>query len=866
MGTDVGLPPTFTRWFEARGWAPHAHQLAMLEAAQAGQSALLTAPTGGGKTLAGFLPSLVELAGQPDFEGLHTLYISPLKALVTDIRRNLETPLGEMGLAITAEARTGDTPANRRARQRERPPHILMTTPESLALLLSYEDSDAFFGNLRCVILDELHALATNKRGHLLSLGVARLQSLAPDHRRLGLSATVADPQYLLDWLHPDAGAVPKAGAGVAEDGHEGAAAAGAARVVHVRGRAGARPDIRILTPEDHIHMPWSGHMAVHAMEGVYRLIRDAGMSIVFVNTRAQAELCFAELWRLNEDGLAIAMHHGSLEREQRRKVEAAMAAGTLQSVVATSSLDLGIDWGSVDLVVQVGAPKGVSRLMQRIGRANHRFDEPSRAVLVPANRFEVLECQACMDGVWAEELDGDPARPGGLDVLAQHIIGMACAWPFQPDDLYAEVIRARPFRNLSRQDFDDTLGFVTDGGYALRAYERYQRLLTLRDGRRGIADGHHARRYRMNIGTIVEAPTLKVRLGNGFRRALGEVEEFFANGLRPGDTFIFAGRLLEFIKIDETSLICRAAHKSVRDPAVPAYGGGRMPLTANLADRVRVMLEDPSGWARLPDPVSEWLQLQAAKSRLPSADRLLVETFPRGERMYLVAYCFEGRNAHQTLGMLLTKRLERFGYAPLGFVASDYCIATWSLRVPETAEAVAELFDQDMLGDDLEAWMDESTLLKRTFRRCAVIGGLIDQNVMGPNRTRRQVTFNNDIIYDVLRRHEPGHVLLRATRQDAAGGLTDVSRLADMLVRFQDRIEHVHLPRVSPMAVPVMLDIGKEGVASASSAMDELLDISAAALIGEAIGDEKDGGSDAEGVDLGAMDLDAMARLLEGR
>ena len=870
--TTAQLPTVFKQWFARRGWAPHAHQLDMLEAAQAGYSALLTAPTGGGKTLAGFLPSLVELAEQPDFTGLHTLYISPLKALATDIRRNLETPLSEMALAITAEARTGDTPANRRARQRERPPHILMTTPESLALLLSYEDSDAFFGNLRCVILDELHALATNKRGHLLSLGLSRLQSLAPAHRRVGLSATVADPQYLLDWLHPDAGAAPD-GQGAApfvpDAGQSGGTTATTAedafaaptRVVHVRGRAGAKPDIRILTPEDQVHMPWSGHMAVHAMEGVYKLIREAGMSIVFVNTRAQAELCFAELWRLNEDGLAIAMHHGSLEREQRRRVEAAMAAGTLQSVVATSSLDLGIDWGDVDLVVQVGAPKGVSRLMQRIGRANHRFDEPSRAVLVPANRFEVLECQACIDGVMDEQLDGDPVRPGGLDVLAQHIIGMACAWPFQPDELYAEIIRARPFRDLSWLDFEDTLNFVTDGGYALRAYERYKRLLTLRDGRRGIADGQHARRYRMNIGTIVEAPTLKVRLGNGFGRALGEVEEFFANGLRPGDTFIFAGRLLEFVKIDETSLICRAANKIVRDPAVPAYGGGRMPLTANLADRVRVMLEDPEGWKRLPDPVREWLQLQDAKSRLPSADRLLVETFPRGDRMYLVAYCFEGRNAHQTLGMLLTKRLERFGYAPLGFVASDYCIATWSLRVPETVEAVAELFDQDMLGDDLEAWMDESTLLKRTFRRCAVTGGLIDQNVMGPNRTRRQVAFNNDIIYDVLRRHEPGHVLLRATRQDAAGGLTDVSRLAEMLVRFQDKIEHVHLSRVSPMAVPVMLDIGKEGVASASSAMDELLDTSAAALIGEAIGDEKESrGDDA----LSSMDLDAMARVLD--
>ena len=829
------LPPVFQDWFAARGWTPHRHQLAMLDAARAGKSALLTAPTGGGKTLAGFLPSLVELAAAPDFDGLHTLYVSPLKALATDIRRNLETPLAEMGLAITAESRTGDTPANRRNRQREQPPHILMTTPESLALLLSFEDSDVFFANLRCVVLDELHALADNKRGTLLSLGLSRLQSLAPNHRRVGLSATVADEQYLLDWLSPDAWPSP--------------------RVAHVRGRAGARPDIRILTPEDHIHMPWSGHMAVHAMEGVYGLIRDAGMSIVFVNTRAQAELCFAELWRLNDDGLAIALHHGSLEREQRRKVEAAMAAGTLQAVVATSSLDLGIDWGDVDLVVQVGAPKGVSRLMQRIGRANHRFDEPSRAVLVPANRFEVLECQACMEGVFDEELDGAPMRPGGLDVLAQHIIGMSCAWPFHPDALYAEVITARPYRDLSRQDFDDTLNFVTDGGYALRAYDRYKRLVTLGDGRRGIADPYHARRYRMNIGTIVEATTLKVRLGRSQGRALGEVEEFFANGLRPGDSFIFAGRLLEFVKIDETSLICRPAPKSIREPAVPAYGGGRMPLTANLADRVRVMFENPEHWPRLPDPVREWLHLQALKSQLPSADKLLVETFPRGDRMYLVAYCFEGRNAHQTLGMLLTKRLERFGYAPLGFVASDYCIATWSLRVPETAEAVQELFDQDMLGDDLEAWMDESTLLKRTFRKCAVIGGLIDQNVMGPNKTRRQVTFNNDIIYDVLRRHEPNHVLLRATRHDAAGGLTDVSRLADMLVRFQDRIEHVHLPRVSPMAVPVMLDIGREGVASASSAPDEILDRSAAALIDEALGEHTELS--------GAMDLEAMARAL---
>ena len=802
------LPPRFQSWFAARGWAPHAHQLAILEAARNGNSALLIAPTGGGKTLAGFLPSLVELAARdPEVEtsGIHTLYVSPLKALAVDIHRNLTAPIEELDLAIACETRTGDTPQAKRQRQRRRPPQILLTTPESLALLLSYHDSPQVFAGLSRVIVDELHALADNKRGDLLALGLARLRALAPDCRRIGLSATVPDPDYLQAWLSES---------GRAEDG--------SVRVIAAGG--GAEPEIDILTTR--ARLPWSGHMAVHALEEVYERIRQAETTLVFVNTRAQAEIVFQELWRLNDDKLAIGLHHGSLAAEQRRKVEAAMAAGRLRAVVATSSLDLGIDWAAVDLVIQVGAPKGVSRLLQRLGRANHRLDQPSRALLVPANRFEVLECRAALEGVRAATLDGDPPKPGGLDVLAQHILGMACAGPFDPDALYAEVTSAAPYAALTRQDFDDTLDFVATGGYALRSYERYKRLKRDARGRYRVASPRHVQRYRMNVGTIVEAPTLKVRMRNG--RVLGEVEEYFVLGLKPGDSFIFAGELLCFEGIRETSLIASRARGG--EPQVPAYVGGRLPLSTHLAERVRAMLEDPRRWRDLPPAVGEWLRLQRWRSVMPPADGLLVETFPRGEKQFLVAYCFEGRNAHQTLGMLLTRRMERAGLGPLGFVATDYVIAVWSLHA---ARDLDSLFDEDMLGDDLEAWMAESSMLRRTFRNVAVIAGLIEPRHPGQEKSGRQVTFNADLIYDVLRKHEPDHILLRATRADAAGGLTDIRRLADMLARVKGKIRHRALDRVSPLAVPILLEIGKEQVYGA--ALDELLDEGAQALIAEA-------------------------------
>ena len=591
--------------------------------------------------------------------------------------------------------------------------------------------------------------------------------------------------------------------------------------------------------------LPWAGHSARHALGEIYGLIKRYTMTLVFVNTRSQAESIFQQLWGMNDDNLPIALHHGSLDVGQRRRVEDAMAAGRLRAVVATSSLDLGIDWGEVDLVINVGAPKGASRLLQRIGRANHRMDEPSRGVLVPANRFEVLECRAAIDAVAENAQDTPPLRIGALDVLAQHVLGCACGVPFDADELYAEVTTAAPYAALTRADFDATIDFVATGGYALKSYERFAKIRQTKDGKWRIAHPRVAQMYRMNVGTIVEADMLKVRLVRSRAakviprggRLLGQVEEYFIETLTPGDTFVFAGEVLKYEALVEDEAYVSRSNDP--DPKVPSYEGGKFPLSTYLADRVRGILADHHTWRALPDQVREWLEVQEYRSRLPGMRELLVETFPRAAKYYLICYPFEGRLAHQTLGMLLTRRLERARMRPLGFVANEYALAVWGLRdvafaVERGELSLDALFDQDMLGDDLEAWLAESALMKRTFRNCAIIAGLIERRFPGEEKSRRQMTISTDLVYDVLRKHQPDHLLLRAAYADAASGLLDVRRVSEMLARVKGRITHNPLDHVSPLAVPVMLEIGREMVYGEAS--DALLAEAEAELIKEAM------------------------------
>ena len=795
------LPPALADWFAARGWSPHPHQRDMLARADA-PATLLIAPTGGGKTLAGFLPTLADLSITPH-QGLHTLYISPLKALAADIKRNLRRPVDEMSLPIRIEDRTGDTPQSRRKAQRADPPHILLTTPESLALLLSYPDAPRIFRGLKRVIVDEVHALAESKRGDQLMLALSRLQSLCPDLRRTGLSATVDDPAAIAAFLarHPDPCDILVADPGPA-------------------------PDIAMLETAE--APPWSGGGGAYAIPAVMEQIRRHKTTLIFHNTRAQAEIFFHNLWLANDDALPIAIHHGSLDRVQRERVEAAMQTGALRAIVCTGSLDLGIDWGDVDLVIQVGAPKNVKRLVQRIGRANHRYNAPSKALLVPANRFEVVECVAALEAVRAHALDGAPRGLGPRDVLCQHILLTAASGPFEADALFAEVTSAGPYAALSRDAFDACLDFCATGGYALRAYDRWQRLKQSPDGNWHLRDPRAASRIRMNAGTIIDTEVLKVRMTRKRGgKPLGEVEEAFAASLTPGDTFLIGGKVVRYEGLREMTV--EVSRTAAKNPKVAVFSGTKFATSTQLSARILRLLQQ-NDWPNLPDHTRDWLALQRQISHLPSPDRLLIESFPRDGRENLCVYGFAGRNAQQTLGLLLTKRMEETGLAPMGFVATDYATLIWGL---DAVTDPAPLLDPAALRHGLDTWLAENSLMKRSFRASATIAGLIERNTPGRRKSGRQATFSSDILYDTLLKYDPNHLLMQVTREEAMRGLVDFSRIEEMLARIGNRIDLCRTPHVTPLAAPLFLEAGKVRIDGAAE--ERLLAEESARVMAEA-------------------------------
>lgn len=773
----TALPASLQSWFDTRGWAIHPHQQDMLNRAS-DPCLLLIAPTGGGKTLAGFLPTLVELANDPR-DGLHTLYVSPLKALAADIKRNLRTPIDEAGLPIRVEDRTGDTSAHVKKRQRADPPHILLTTPESLALLTSYEDAPRMFKGVQRVVVDEIHALAESKRGDQLMLALARLQAMCPDLRRVGLSATVDDPAAIARLLarHPDPCEIV-----VADPGPE--------------------PDISMLVTDE--APPWSGGGAKYAISAVLEQVKQHKTTLIFHNTRAQAEIFFHNLWLANEDALPIGIHHGSLDRQQREKVEAAMVRGDLRAIVCTGSLDLGIDWGDVDLVIQIGAPKNVKRLVQRIGRANHRYNAPSKALLVPANRFEVVECVAALEAVKAHDLDGDWRGRGPRDVLCQHILIAACSGPFDADVLYAEMTSAGAYADLSRVEFDACLNFCATGGYALRAYDQWQRLKQLPDGRWQLRDPRSAARIRQNIGTIQDTDTLKVKWRGRGGAPLGEIEEGFAATLTKGDTFLIGGQIVRYEGLRE--LTVEVTRDPGRKPKIATFMGTKFATSTQLSNRILRMFQQDD-WPELPRHTRDWLHIQRRVSRLPEPGRLLIESFPHDGREQLVAYGFAGRNAMQTLGLLLTKRMEEEGLAPMGFVATDYAVLIWGL---DAVIDPAPLFDLAALEAGLDGWLAGNAVMKRTFRASATIAGLIERNLGGQRKTGRQATMSSDILYDTLLKYDPDHLLMRITREEAMRGLVDFARIREMAERVGDRIDLMRLDRVTPLAAPLFLEPGR--------------------------------------------------------
>ncbi len=784
--TTSDLPPKFAAWFAGRGWEPHRHQLDVLDRSDG--ATLLIAPTGGGKTLAGFLPSLIDLDTRSNgdaHKGLHTLYVSPLKALAADIARNLQTPVDELGLDIRIEGRTGDTKQSMRQRQRVDPPQILLTTPESLSLLISYEEAPRIFAGLKRIVVDEIHALAESRRGDQLMLALGRIEGIAPGAARIGLSATVEDPPALarffslsgrkVDVLHADPG--PPA-------------------------------DIAMLETQE--PPPWAGTGGRYGVAEVMEQVKAARTTLIFVNTRATAELFFQAIWEANDEALPIGLHHGSLSREARERVEAAMVRGELRAIVATGSLDLGIDWGDVDLVIQIGAPKNVKRLVQRIGRSNHRYNAPSRALILPANRFEVVECQAALQAVAEADLDGDPRGPGPLDVLCQHILVVACSGPFAADDLFAQVAATGPYAGLKRAPFDDCLDYCATGGYAFRAYDKWQRLQQLPDGRWGLRDPRRARAIRMNIGTIIDTETLKVRLrsrpqSRGGGKPLGEVEENFAASLEVGDTFLIGGQVVRYEGLNEMTVM--VSKQPTKPPKIAVFSGTKLATSTQLSHRVLGILDAPDGWGRLPDHTELWLRQQIGISQMPRADRLLVESFERGGKEHLCIYGFAGRNAMQTLGLLVTRRMEQLGLDPLGFVSNDYALLVWGLNRVDDARP---LLAPDNLRDGLQNWLSQNAVMKRTFRNVATIAGLIERNLPGARKSGKQATFSSDILYDTLLKYDPDHLMMKITRTEALRGLVDFGRIEEMLERTAGRIDLVRAAHVTPLSAPLFLEVGK--------------------------------------------------------
>ena len=771
-------------WLKKNNWHFYNHQLETVTKTLQGYDVLLVAPTGGGKTLAGFLPALEDLINnQYPKNQLHTLYISPLKALTVDVHRNLLAPIQDQKLDINVETRTGDTSSYKKARQKQAPPHMLMTTPESLALLLASPEANDYFKFLKFLIIDEIHSLVNSKRGDLLSLNLSRLETIAPKCKKLGLSATVKNKNSVLAFLSQKNKSI----------------------TINVQERSS--PSIDILKTD--IRVPWSGHMASYAIKDIYKKIINSTMSIVFVNTRAQAELVFNKLWHENEKNLKIAIHHGSLEKEMRRKVENMMSRGLLDCVVATSSLDLGIDWGNIDLVIQIGSPKGIARFLQRIGRSNHRLNEPSRALLVPSNRFEYLECVSAISSIRENILDEINDKEGSLDVLAQHILGVACSKPFEVNELFTEIKNSWPYRNLQIKKFLEVLEFVKNGGYSLKNYDQYSKIGLNKENLYTIKNKNIRNKYRLNVGTIVESYMLKVKLGN---RTLGQVEEWFIEGLNEGDTFLFGGRILEYQYLSNNNVIVKTTKD--QQPKIPSYAGGRLPLSSELSFQVRSLISKEENWKNLPSQISEWLKLQLKFSNIPGPEELLVETFPRNiknkKRYFLICYSFEGRNANQTLGFLISKRMQRMGYKPIGFVATEYALAIWSMNM---VEDINILLSDDIMLDDLYEWLEETPLLKKNFRDAAIISGLIERIIPGQKKTGKQIMFNSDLIFDVLKKHEPNHLLLQVARQDSYRGLIDLDRLSEFLKRIKKNIILKKLNQISPLAIPLILEINRQTI-----------------------------------------------------
>ena len=799
---EINRPPTDAKetvinWFCQQDWTPFEFQHRAWDAFLKGKSGLIHAPTGIGKTYAAWFGTVMEWisaerhqgsgnSGKGDPALLRVLWVTPLRALATDIQTALLQVVHDLGLPWSVECRTGDTSAAVKSRQKKQLPTVLVTTPESLSLLLSYPGAHAKFKRLGLVVADEWHELMGSKRGVLLELALAKLRSWNRNLRIWGLSATLGNTETAMKVL-------------LGNDAGHGCL---------IQGLQPKSLTVESVVPDQIERFPWAGHLGLKLLPQVLAKIESAGSTLIFTNTRSQAEIWFqAILAERPQWGGCFALHHGSLDRRKRETAERDLRNGRLKGVVCTSSLDLGVDFSPVDLVIQIGSPKGIARLMQRAGRSGHRPHEISRVICVPTHALELLEVAAARRSVDSGSIE--PRNPVvlPLDVLTQHLVTVALGDGFSRQEMFRELKTTHAFEDLSRQQFDWVLDFVSTGGSALKAYSDYKKV-SRQNGRYTVLDKKIAARHRMNIGTITADATVLVKFMNG--RRLGSVEERFVAKLKKGDVFVFAGRMLEFVCIKDMTLWVRKS-RSQKGP-VPQWLGGRMPLSSELATAVRNQLDKAvrqvydSPEMRVIYPI---LELQARWSMIPGNDDLLIERWISREGCHLFIFPFEGHLVNEGLGALLAYRLSQATPLTISIAVNDYGLELLSDRViPVKSFEDLSIFSTRHLLEDILASVNAAELGRRQFRRIARIAGLVFQGYPGRPKSSGQIQASSSLLYNVFQRFEPENLLLIQSKREVLERQLEFKRLAESLKRMsRANLYLMATDQITPLAFPIMVN-----------------------------------------------------------
>ncbi|MDB5898048.1 MAG: lhr [Ramlibacter sp.] len=803
--------PLVAGWLAERGWTAFPFQQEVWQAIAEGRSGMLHATTGSGKTYAVWLGMLDALLRRHPHgrgaEPLRVVWLTPMRALASDTAKALAEPLRALAPNWTLGLRTGDTPSAERARQDRRMPTVLVTTPESLTLMLTREHSREELCGVECVVVDEWHELIGSKRGVQAQLALARLRRLHPGLVAWGLSATLGNLEDAMRVLcGPDPEPPPRL----------------------VRGKIDKTLIIDTLIPPDPGKYSWAGHLGVRMQLPVVEEIERSGTTLVFTNVRSQAEIWYQLLLEARPQWAGhIALHHGSLDRATREWVEQGLKEGTLRAVVATSSLDLGVDFLPVERVLQVGSAKGVARMMQRAGRSGHAPGRPSRVTLVPTNTMEIIEAAAARWAAHAGRVERRQPPDKPLDVLVQHIVTVALGGGFTADELHAEVVTAWSYRTLTRAEFDWALAFCERGGDSLGAYPEYHRIVAGEDGVYRVKDSGIARRHRLGIGTIVSDAAIQVKYLSGAR--LGTMEEGFIARLKAGDHFFFAGRLLEFIRVRDMAAYVRKAtrHKGT----VPTWMGSKMSLSTELSDAVLEMMQTAAR-GNFVEPELEaarpMLLTQQRLSKIPTPTTLLVEGFQSREGQHLYIYPFAGRNVHLGLASLLAWRLARDKPNTFSISINDYGFELVSAE-PFAVEPVTSgaVFTATDLLPDVLASLNSTELAQRRFREIARVAGLVSSGYPGQPKSARQLQASSALFYEVFRKYDAGNLLLSQAENEVLSQELEISRLGETLRRMREKkMDFAALKHPSPMSVPLMVERFREKLSTEqlSQRLDRIL------------------------------------------